>query len=144
MVRIGIEREREVHGLARRGPVKTPSVDRLATSIRPRPASASAGASAATGSERDVSWTSTRNWPQAQLTTSSAAPPVACVMALTTSSPVSRTATDGSIGMSKAQMAASTSRRASAAAAGPALSEMLRGARVVGRIGVMVSIWHPC
>jgi len=44
--------------------------DRLATSIRPRPASASAAASTSTGKVRDVSCTSTRSWPNEQVTAS--------------------------------------------------------------------------
>ena len=37
--------------------------DRAATSIRPRPVSASPGESTSTGMAHDVSWTSTRSWP---------------------------------------------------------------------------------
>jgi hypothetical protein len=91
-----------------------------------------------------VSWTSTRNWPQAQMMTSRTVSPPSCVMALVTSSLVSRTATGASTGTSQAQMAARTWLRASAAAAGPAVNEMRRGGCTVGRIGAIVSIWFPC
>jgi hypothetical protein len=50
---------------------ETPQVaDKAATSIRPRPACASAAASASTGKVRDVSWTSTRSWPNEHVTAS--------------------------------------------------------------------------
>jgi hypothetical protein len=80
----------------------------VATSIRPRPVSASAGASTSTGKERDVSWTSTRNWPHEQVMASVTSFPGSCLMALVTSSLVSRTATLASMGTSQAQMAART------------------------------------
>src|SRR5215469_3389024 len=72
--------------------------------------------------------------------------PASCLIALVTSSLVSRTATDASTGRSQAKMAARTSVRASAGAAGPTASEMRRRCCccLVGRIGVVVSIWLPC
>ena len=49
-----------------------------------------------------MSWTSTRNWPQAQVMTSMTVSPASCLMALVTSSLVSSAATDGSTGTSQA------------------------------------------
>ena len=66
--------------------------------------------------------------------------PASCLMALVTSSLVSRTATPGSTGTSQAQMAARTWLRASAAAAGPAVSRTRRRCSSVGRVGAIVFI----
>src|SRR5215471_7290601 len=70
--------------------------------------------------------------------TSSMVLPASCLRALVTSSPVSRAATDGLTGTFQARMAARTSPRAAATAAGPAVSVMrsLRGA--AGRVSAIV------
>src|SRR6201996_5068836 len=64
--------------------------------------------------------------------------PASCLMALVTSSLVSRTAMSGSTGTFQALMAARTWSRASAAAAGPAVSRWRRECRSVGRMGALV------
>ena len=83
---------------------------------------------------------------------------VSCLMALVTSSLVSRTATFASTGTSHAQMAARTWVRASAAAAGPAVSRTRQICSSEGRVGAIVFIgflrgpvqagpaerWSPC
>ena len=66
--------------------------------------------------------------------------PASCLMALVTSSLVSRVATPGSNGTSQARIAASTWPRASAAAAGPAVSRTRRECSSVGRVGALVFI----
>src|SRR5579859_1865118 len=108
--------------------------------MRPRPASASAGASTSIGRQREVSWTSTRNSPQEQVIASMTIPVTSCLMALVTSSLVSRTATSWSTGISQAQMAARTWRRASAEAAGPAVSRIRHCRSSVGRVGAITFI----
>ena len=66
--------------------------------------------------------------------------PASCLMALVTSSLVSRIATLGSTGISQARMAAWTWLRASAAAAGPVVSRTRRECSSVGRMGALVFI----
>ena len=66
--------------------------------------------------------------------------PGSCLMALVTSSLVSRTATLGSTGTSQAQMAARTWLRASAAAAGPVVSRTRHPCSSVGRVGAIAFI----
>src|SRR6266852_9647587 len=66
--------------------------------------------------------------------------PASCLMALVTSSLVSRTATLGSTGTSQAQMAARTWLRASAAAAGPVVSRTRHRCSSVGRVGAIAFI----
>ena len=70
-------------------------------------------------------------------------PVTSCLMALVTSSLVSRIATSGSTGISHAQMAARTWRRASAAAAGPVLSRTRYPRSSVGRVGAITFIGIP-
>ncbi len=67
-------------------------------------------------------------------------PPGSCLMALVTSSLVSRTAISGSTGTSQAQMTARTWLRASAAAAGPVVSRTRHPVSSVGRVGAMAFI----
>ena len=114
--------------------------DKVATSIRPRPASASAEASTSTGKVRDVSWTSTRSWPNEQVTASVMLVPASWLMALVTSSLVSRTAMSSSTGMSQTRMAARTWPRASPAAAGLAVSRTRQTCSSVGRVGAIAFI----
>jgi len=71
-------------------------------------------------------------------------PVTSCLMALVTSSLVSRIATSGSTGMSQAQMAARTWRRASAEAAGPAVSRTRHPRSSVGRVGAITFIGFLC
>ena len=66
--------------------------------------------------------------------------PASCLMALVTSSLVSRIATLGSTGTSQARIAAWTWLRASAAAAGPVVSRTRRECSSVGRVGALVFI----
>src|SRR5437016_7471880 len=66
--------------------------------------------------------------------------PDSCLMALVTSSLVSRTATSWSTGMSQAQMAARTWPRASEAAAGPVVSLTRHWFSSVGRVGAIAFI----
>ena len=67
-------------------------------------------------------------------------PLASCLMALVTSSLVSRTATSGSTGTSQAQMAARTWLRASPAAAGPVASRARHRCSSVGRVGAIAFI----
>src|SRR5579863_6599462 len=67
-------------------------------------------------------------------------PVTSCLMALVTSSLVSRTATSGSTGTSQSQMAARTWRRASAEAAGPAVSRTRHSRNSVRRVGAITFI----
>jgi len=66
--------------------------------------------------------------------------PASCLMALVTSSLVSRTATLASMGTSQAQMASRTWPRASAAAVGPAVSGTQCQYSSVGRVGAIAFI----
>jgi len=68
--------------------------------------------------------------------------PASCLMALVTSSLVSRAATPGSTGTSQAQMAARTSLRASAAAAGPTGSLTRHACDSAGPAGTLTR--HAC
>ncbi len=70
-------------------------------------------------------------------------PPGSCLMALVTSSLVSKTAASRSTGTPQAQMAPRTWLRASAAAAGPALSRTRQPFSSVGRVGAMAFIGVP-
>jgi|SRR5208282_846468 len=67
-------------------------------------------------------------------------PLTSCLMALVTSSLVSRIATLGSTGTSQAQMAVRTSRRASLAAAGPVARRTRHRCSSVGRVGAIAFI----
>src|ERR1700750_2256316 len=69
--------------------------------------------------------------------------PRSCLIALVTSSLVSRAATSGSTGASQAAMAAWTWRRASDTASGPVVSRTRRECRSVGRVGAQVVIRTP-
>src|SRR5580658_2102698 len=84
--------------------------------------------------------TSTRSWPWPQRTARVMVPPAACLMALVTRSLVSRIATSGSTGGCQPQMSSLTWLRASAAAAGRAVSRIRHLCRSVGRVGAMVFI----
>jgi hypothetical protein len=89
---------------------------------------------------RDVSWTSTRSWPNEEVTDSMMVVPASWLMALVTSSLVSRTAISSSTGMSQARMAARTRPRASPAATGLAVSRMRQTCSSVGRVGAIAFI----
>ncbi len=122
---------------------KPHSADRVATSIRPRPVSSSPAASCSTGRACDESWTSTRSRSREQLMTSVMVSPGSCATALVTSSLVSSTARSPSTQASQAQMAARTSLRAWAGAAGLAASRTWHSRKSAGRIAASMFIVFP-